>query len=144
MTDVQSISGRFVDSSVRVQKSTTVAASPATAAETVIATTAAFDNQLTFNLGVLLIAECAYTMGTSGVSSRVRIRQGVTAGSGTVIYDTGAVTGGHASAALLCADSAGGFDTAPAAGQQYCLTLAVGSAAATSAVSAVSLTAIAI
>ena len=144
MTDAIELSARFVDLSDRIKKSTTVAASPATAAETVIATTAAFDNQLTFALGVLLIAEAAYTLGTSGASCRLRIRQGTTAGSGTVIYDTGAMTGGHGSAATLVADSAGSFDTAPAAGQQYCLTLAVGSASATSTVSAVSLVAIAI
>lgn len=144
MTDPIEINARFSDLSPRVMKTTSVVASPLTAAETVIATTPAFDNQLTFNSGVLLIAECAYTLGTSAASARVRIRQGATAGSGTVIFDTGAVTGGHASAAALVADSAGGFDTAPAAGQVYSLTLTVGSASATSAVSAVSLTAIGI
>lgn len=144
MTDAIELGGRWIDLSDRVKKTSTVAASPATAAETVVATTGAFDNQLTFSLGVFLTAECAYTLGTSGASCRVRIRQGITAGAGTVIYDTGVMTGGHQSAATLVSDSAQGFDTAPAAGQQYCLTLTVGSASATSTVSAVSLVAIAV
>ena len=138
------INGRAVDLSSRVQQTTTVSASPSGASETVVASTAAFDKSIPIVTGVLLIAEIAYTLGTSAASAQVRIRQGTSAGSGTVVYNSGAQTGGHSTAGQLVADSGGGFDTAPAAGQQYCITLTVASGAAASTVSFVSLTAIAI
>lgn len=138
-----SLGGAGVDLSARVAKTSNIIASPSGSSETVVATTPAFDPSIPFAAGVILFAEIAYTLGTSAASCRVRIRQG-TGTSGSVIYDTGAQTGGHNTATQLVSDSAGGFDSAPAAGQQYSVTLTVGSGAAASTVSAVSLVAIAI
>ena len=64
--------------------------------------------------------------------------------SGATIFSTGVQTGGHNTATQLVADDVMGFDTAPAAGQTYCVTLTIGSGSATSTVSAVQLVAIAI
>lgn len=136
------INGAGVDLTPRVTKTATIIGSPALAAETIVATTPAFDTSVPIVVGCLVIAELAYTLGTSAASARVRIRQG-TGTSGTVVYDSGAMTGGHNSAGLLVADSGGGFDSAAAAGQQYTLTLQIGSGAAASTVSIVSLVAIA-
>lgn len=137
------IGGLRVDLSSRVRQTTAVIASPAGAAETVIATTPAFDGAIPFALGVFLTAEVAYTTGATATAVTVRIRQG-TGVAGTTVYSTGAMTGGHNAGALLVSDSAQGFDTAPAAGQQYSLTLLVTGATGASAVSAVSLVAIAV
>lgn len=132
---------RFIDCSARVQQTTTIIASPALAAETVVATTPAFDGTLPIALGVLLIAEIAYTIGTSGTACTVQLRRGTTTG-GASVYSSGAQTGGHNTATQLVADSAGTFDTGAGAAQQYSITLLVASGAATSTVSKVSLTAI--
>ena len=138
-----SVNGMAVDLSSRVKQTSTIIGSPAAASETVVATTPAFDSSIAIMAGCLVIAELAYTIGTNGVSCRVRIRQG-TSTAGTVVYDSGVTTGGHNTATQLVADSAGAFDTAAAAGQQYTLTLTIGSGSAASTVSIVSLTAIAI
>lgn len=143
MTDGINLGGRQIDLSGRVMQTTTVIASPSGSAETVVATTAAFDTQLPLALGVIVIGELAYTLGTSAASCTVRLRRGTTT-AGTAVYSTGAMTGGHNSAGLLVADSAGTFDTDAGAAQQYSVTLTVGSGAAASTVSAVSLIAIAI
>lgn len=132
---------RYTDCSARVQQTTTIIASPATNAETVVATTPAFDGTLPIAIGCLLIAEIAYTIGTSGTACTVQIRRGTTTG-GVSVYSSGAQTGGHNTATQLVADSAGTFDTAPAAAQQYSLTLTVTGGAAASTVSKVSLTAL--
>lgn len=137
------VNGIGVDLSKRVTQTATIIGSPAAAAETVVATTPAFDASVAIVAGVLVIAELAYTIGTNGVSCRVRLRQG-TSTAGTVVYDSGIMTGGHNTAAQLVADSAGAFDTAAAGGQQYTLTLTVGSGSAASTVSIVSVTAIAV
>ena len=137
------LNGIGVDLSARVKQSATVIGSPAAAAETVIATTPAFGNDVAFQLGVFITCELAYTLGTSASACTVKIRQG-TGTSGTVIYSTGAMTGGHNTATQLVSDSAQGFDTAPAAGQQYTVTLQVTGGAAASTVSAVSIVAIGI
>lgn len=127
----------------RVYSSTTVAASPSAAAETVICSVTGIDNQLGVSKGVLLFGSAAFTVGTSGASVRLRIRTGTTAGAGTVIFDTGATTAGVAAAALMALD-AQGIDASVTGGgavgsTSYCLTLTVGSAAAASTVSAVNL-----
>lgn len=132
---------RYTDCSARVQQTTTIIASPSGGSETVVATTPAFDGTLPIAIGCLLIAEIAYTLGTSAASCTVQIRRGTTTG-GVSVYSSGAQTGGHNSAGLLVADSAGTFDTAPAAAQQYSITLLVASGAAASTVSKVSLTAL--
>lgn len=132
---------RYTDCSARVQQTTTVITSPTANAETVIATTAAFDGTLPIAIGCLIIAEIAYTTGPSATACTVKLRRGTTT-SGTQVYSSGAQTGGHNSAGLLVADSAGTFDTAPGSAAAYSITLTVTGGAATSTVSAVSLTAI--
>ena len=128
-----------IDLSKRVQVYTTVDASPSGATETVIATLVLngfADTPLI--AGVLLFGWAAYTVGTSGASGRLRIRQ--TNVSGTVKADTGALTGNHG-AGVLVADDVNGFDSGAGVGT-YVLTLTVGSGAAASTVSALMLTAI--
>jgi hypothetical protein len=125
--------------SPRFLANNTVVASPATAAETVIATLGPFTGALFVGSGVLLLAQAAFTFGTSGVSGRYRIRQGTAAGAGTVVFDSGVCTAAT-TAALLAVENVIGFDSSPTLpGQSYCLTLTVGSASATSAVSAVAI-----
>lgn len=138
------ISGAGVDFSPRVAANNTVVASPALAAETVIASIPAIQSAVVQGLGVVVFATCAYTVGTSGASARYRIRTGVTAGAGTVLFDSGVTTAGIAAAALVV-ESIQAFDTASTfPGASYCLTLTIGSGAATSTVSAVSICALVI
>ena len=118
----------------RVFETTTVAASPATNAETTIATFT-INNNVSILSGIHLVGWCAFTVGTSGVSATLKIRE--TGTSGTTVVTTGATT---AVAGTLCTRTAVGFD--PAAnptipGQVYVLTLTIGSGGATSTVSAV-------
>ena len=117
-------------------------ASPATAAETVVATIPAIQSAVVTGSGVLLIAQIAYKVGTSGASAQYRIRQGTTAGAGTVVFDSGVCTAAT-SATNLVIENMIGFDTSPTLpGQAYCMTLTVGSASAASTVSAASMAAI--
>lgn len=125
-----------IDISPRVAFTSTVVASPAAATETIIASLTLNTDEV-IRSGILLRGFAAFTVGTSGTAIRLRIRQ--TNVSGTVIADTGAVTGGVAATNLL-AETVLGFDTAPAAtGQTYVLTLTVTAGAAASTVSAVDL-----
>src|SRR5579859_1839797 len=134
MADPITHSASGLDLSPRFVSSSAIVGSPATNAETVVCQLAALPGQSGTQLGVFLSGVVSFTVGTSGASVRLRIRQGVAAGAGTVVADTGALTGGVAAAALMSQDIQG-FDTAPAAGQTYCLTLQVGSGAAVSTVS---------
>ena len=125
-----------IDLSSRFGSTTTVAGSPSAATETIIA-------QLTLNTdetilsGVLLRGFAAFTVGTSGTATTLRLRQ--TNVSGTVIATTGALTGG-VTAGNLVADTILGVDASPAkTGQTYVLTLQVTGGAAASTVSAVEL-----
>jgi hypothetical protein len=131
----------FVDMSSRVQQTVAITGSPATNAETVIATltlpASALGNALV--TGVLLNGWAAFTVGTSGTAATMRIRQ--TGTSGTLIVSTGAVTGGISAANLVTLDAMG-IDTnttAPAA--VYVLTLQITAGAAASTVSATQLVA---
>lgn len=125
------------DLSARVAQSAAVVASPALAAETIIASvTVARYGDLPIVSGVLLIGWCAFTVGTSGVSGQLRIRQ--TSVSGAIVADSGAVS---ETAANLDARTIVGFD-AGAGVSVYKLTLQVASGAAPSTVSAVNLVAI--
>lgn len=130
------------DDSARFLTSSTVVASPATNSETVIASITGIDLSIPIATGVGIFGWCAFTVGTSGASYTLRIRTGTTAGSGTVIVTSGAVTRGI-SAGVLCDEDIQGFDTTITAGgpdvSSYCMTLTIGSGAATSTVSAVSL-----
>lgn len=130
-----------VDMRNRFYVSKTIVASPATNAETIIAQlTVTEDVQL--DEGVWLHGWAAFTVGTSGTACRLRIRRATVAG--TVVADTGAVTGGIAAANLVTM-SVDDFDAgATLGGQVYCLTLQVTAGAAASTVSATTLKAIAV
>ena len=127
------------DWSGRVVDTTTVAASPATAAETTIAT-------LNIpNFGAIPVTQKVYlagwvsmNVGTSGTAVRLRIKQ--TSASGSTVVDTGAVTGGVTAAAVIIQDVCGS-DAAPGVGT-YVLTATVGGASAASTVNSVQLTAV--
>jgi hypothetical protein len=116
--------------------STAVVASPAAAAETIIAQTGAIGDVAVLQ-GVLLSGWAAFTVGTTGTAARLRLRQ--TNVAGTVIADTGAVTGGIAAANLVAQDVEGFDAAAVAPAQVYVLTLQVTGGSAVSTVSAVKL-----
>jgi hypothetical protein len=125
-----------LDLSPRLFQSSTVVASPALAAETIIASITVTSDP-TFTVGAVLLGWAAFTVGTSGTACNMRLR--ATNVSGTVIAATGATTGGIAAANLVDMN-AQGVDAAPPAQQQvYVLTLQVTAGAAASTVSAVSL-----
>lgn len=130
------LSARGINLSDRVVASTAVVGSPALAAETIVASVTIPSDLQAFS-GVLLIGWAAFTVGTSGASAQLIIRQ--TGTSGTAVADSGAVT---VAAGDLYGPTIVGFDTAPAAGQVYKLTLTIASGAAESTVSAVGLTAV--
>lgn len=138
-TDPININGRFVDLSSRILVTTTVVASPAAAAETIIAQLPAISN-LTIVAGVDLSGWAAYTVGTNGTTVQFRIRQ--TNASGTIVGNTGAMSGSQHGAAILSADDCEGYDASPAAAQVYVLTMQVANGSAASTVSAVKLRAI--
>ena len=119
------------DLTKRFQVYKTVDASPALAAETVIATLnlTGFADTAVIS-GVIVEGWAAYTVGTSGTAVTLRIRQ--TNVAGTVVATTGALT---KTAASLYADDIGGFD-AGAGVAAYALTMQVTSGAAASTVSA--------
>lgn len=139
-------SGKGIDFSSRVASSNTVVASPSANAETVVASVSGIPTDTPVMVGVFLTGCASFTVGTSGTAVRLRIRTGTTAGAGTVIADTGALTGGVSAANLLSQDLQG-LDTAAtggvsAASASYCLTLTVTGGAATSTVSQTNLTAL--
>jgi|SRR5438876_1277340 len=129
-----------IDLSPRFFSTTTVVASPAAAAETIIASLTV-NQSLAVATGVDLSGWAAYTVGTSGTTVQFRIRQ--TDVNGTVKGNTGALSGSQHGAAILSADDVEGFDAAPVLpGQVYVLTMQVANGAAISTVSAVKLRAI--
>src|SRR5215469_7409104 len=120
-----SVNGIGVDLSGRFSANTTVVASPATNAETVVASITAISSPVVVASGVLIFAQAAYTVGTSGTAVTYRIRQGTTAGSGTVLTTTGATTAG-VSAGNLVVENVFALDTASTfPGQSYCFTIQV-------------------
>lgn len=128
-----------LDLSKRFQVYKTVDASPAAASETVIATlTLAGFADTPVVSGVQVSGWCAFTVGTSGASATLKIRQ--TNVSGTTIVTSGATTGGISAGNLVIMDVEG-FD-AGAGASSYALTLTVGSGAAASTVSGLLLRAI--
>jgi hypothetical protein len=130
------VNAQRVDLSARLPISTTVVASPAANAETIIASLAIpLFGDTTIVAAVLLQGWAAYTVGTSGTAVNLRIRQ--TNVSGTVVAATGALT---KTAAQLYADDVGGQDATPGVAT-YVLTMTVTGGAAPSTVSAVSLSA---
>ena len=125
------VSGAAVDLSTRYAGSTAVVTSPALAAETIIASVT-IPNNIQVASGVRLYGWAAFTVGTGGVSATLKLRQ--TSTSGATVVSSGALT---VVATDLYAIPIMGFDTAPAQGQVYKLTLTIGSGAAASTVSAV-------
>lgn len=140
------ITGEFVDYGPRTFFSNTVAASPATNAETTVCTLT-ISGDLLVTKGVFLFGWAAMTVGTSGTAVTAKLRQ--TGTSGTTIATTGATTGGIAATNLIDINVQG-TDTALNAGaattvaQVYVLTITVTGGAATSTVSAASLFALVI
>lgn len=123
-----------IDLSQRVPVSTTVVASPSAATETIIGQVQ-LTGDVAVQRSVIVRGWAAFTVGASGTAVRLRIRKDNV--SGTVIGDTGALTGGVA-AGNLVQENVAGTDTAPSnTGQIYCLTLTVTAGAAASTVSAV-------
>jgi len=121
-----------VDLSPRLQQNTTIVGSPAAAAETIIASITLTGDPAVIQ-GIRVVASAAWTVGTSGTTSTLRIRQTDT--SGTILASTGAVT---TAAASLRFHDLYGFDTAPVLpGQIYVATLQVANGAAESTVSGV-------
>lgn len=129
------LDARGVNLASRIVVSNTVAASPSAATETTICTLTIPGNLQVFS-GVIIEGQAAWTQGTSGTAYTLKIRQTDT--SGTTVYSSGAIT---AAAGVLVNTGAMGFDASPAAGQVYVLTLTVTAGAATSTVSAATLTA---
>jgi hypothetical protein len=128
-----------IDLSERFPSTKVVAASPALAAETVIATLTlpGFGDTAVVS-GIQFDGWAAFTVGTSGVSATMRVRQ--TNVSGAVVATTGALT---VVATNLVQISVQGFDATPGVAV-YALTLQIGSGAAASTVSALSLQAVVI
>ena len=127
------------DWSPRVVDTTTVAASPALAAETIIATLVIPNfGGIAITQKVYLNGWAAFTVGTSGTAIQLKIRQ--TNVSGTTVAATGALTGGIAAGNLVAQDVQGS-DATPGVGT-YVLTLQVTAGAAASTVSAVQLIAL--
>lgn len=126
-----------MDGSPRINYTSTVVGSPATNAETIVASITVPSGVQIMD-GILLVGQVAFTVGTSGVSATLKVHQ--TNLSGSTVYSTGATT---ASAGTLCTRSAVGFDPLPGVGT-YVLGLTIGSGGATSTVSAVTFVCIAI
>ena len=140
------IGGTAVDISKRFATSSTLVASPATAAETVICSITGLPADCSVFTGVFLSGIASFTVGTGGSACRLRIRTGTTAGAGTVIADTGPITAGISSANLVSQDVQG-VDTGTVGGNaigstSYCLTLATTGGTASSNVSQTNLTAV--
>lgn len=130
-----------LDLSPRAVSSSAIVGSPATNAETIVCQVPTISAAVQIAAGVFLSGSVAFTVGTSGTAVRVRIRQ--TNVAGTVVADSGAITGGVTAANLLAQDIQG-FDTAPPAIVVYVLTLQVTAGAAISTVSATNLFALAV
>ena len=138
MGDTIQLSGRNVDFSPRIINSVSVVASPTANSETTICTLSIPGN-LAQATGVILFGFAAFTVGTSGTATNLKIRQTNT--SGATVSATGATTGGI-TAANLVDMNVSGVDTAPSGAQTYVLTLTVTGGAATSTVSGCQLVAL--
>jgi azurin len=131
-------SAAALDLSPRVQKSTTVAGSPALAAETVVCSLT-LTGDISVISGTALFGFVALTVGASGTDVTVKLRQ--TGTSGTTVVSSGILNA--PAAGDLLTFSIQGFDTATVMpGQVYVLTVTVANGAAVSTVSAASLIAL--
>jgi len=131
------LDGSAVDNQNRVFYSTTIVASPATNAETIICQIPAISTDPPVTKVVELEGVASFTVGTSGTAVRLRIRQTNVSGAVVAGSDTGALTGG-VSAGNRLSLSTTGWDPTPGVAV-YVLTLQVTGGAATSTVSATSL-----
>jgi len=137
MPEAIRIGGAGVDLSQRLFRTATVAASPADATITAIASLTIPDD-LAITEGVLLFGYAAYTVGTAGVSALFQMRR--TGVAGTIIKASGLKT---VAATELHDECIVGFDTgATLPGQVYVIAMTVTSASAASTVSAVELIAL--
>jgi hypothetical protein len=127
------------DLSSRFQGTSTVVASPVDNAETIIASlTLANFGDIPLVSGIRLQGFAAFTIGTSGVSGNLKIRE--TNASGTTVVASGAVNAGVWAATQLTTLGVLGFDAAPGVAT-YVMTLTIASGAAASTVSALHLSA---
>lgn len=117
--------------------SSVIVASPALAAETVICAVANAEAPSDSPL-FIVSGWAAFTVGTNGTAIRMRMRRGVDT-TGTVVGDTGALTGGIAAANLVAQDVQGSDTPGAVAQQPYVLTLQVTGGTAASTVTAVNL-----
>lgn len=124
---------------VLLPPSTTVVGSPAAAAETTVCSTTV-GGVAGPTSRVLLIGFVAFTVGTNGTAVRLRLRNGSL--TGTVVADTGALTGGVAAAGLLALPILGVDSPGDVSSLAYVMTLQVTAGSAPSTVSAVQLVAI--
>ena len=136
MTQPIQFSAAPIDLSGRFAYSDTVVASPALAAETVVGQVVIPDTAAIVS-GVWLTGAVAWTVGTSGTASTIRLRE--TGVAGTLVASTGAVT---TAAASLRYHSLYAVDSAGTPGMTYVVTLQVANGAAASTVSYVFLGAI--
>lgn len=133
------MNGAGLDFSPRVVHSSTVAASPADATETVVCSVT-LPAIVQVNYGVILMGFGAYTQGTNGTGATLKLRRTDT--SGTTLKSTGIIP---VAAGVLGTGSVLGFDAvAPSAGQVYVLTALMTAATAASTFSAAELVAIVI
>lgn len=140
MSPVEAIvqSAKGIDLSARWSFSTTVVASPAAAAETIIGSVTV-PGDAYVAAGVIVWGWCSFTVGTSGTTAQLRVRQ--TNVSGTIIGDSAAT---NAAAGTVNVRDVIDVDTAPVGAQVYKLTLQIANGAATSTVSAVFIAAVVI
>jgi hypothetical protein len=139
-------SANEMDLSPRFKSSSAIVGSPALALETIVCQITGLDGFTGAASGVFLSGVVSFTVGTSGTAVQVRIRTGTTVGAGTVVADTGALTGGVAAGNKLSQDLQG-FDAAATGGTaiastSYCLTVQVTAGAAASTVSQTNLIAL--
>lgn len=118
--------------------SSVVVASPAANAETVICAVANAEAPSDTPL-VVVYGWAALTVGANGTAVRLRVRRGADT-TGTVVGDSGALTGGVAAANLVAQDVQGSDTPGAVAQAPYVLTLQVTAGSAQSTVSAVNLT----
>lgn len=135
MADPIILGASSIDLGPRLAQSSAITGSPSTNAITAVCTLT-FPNfgRLQVVTGVQLEGMVCFTVGTSGVSAKLDIRQTGTAGA--VLVTTGALT---VTAANLVTMSIQAIDTAPLAAGVWVLALTIGSGAATSTVSATQL-----
>src|SRR5512142_380770 len=98
------LSSASLDMSERTGATTTVVASPAAAAETIIASLT-LPTDVAIERGVTLIGFAAYLIGAAGTAARLRLRE--TDIAGNVVGDTGAM---NVTAADLRSTTLLGFD----------------------------------